>query len=364
MADPRSNGVPGPGERIPFRRFMEHALYDPESGYYTRRIRDVGRGGDFSTSATLDPLLGRAIARWIGERTRSLGRPADVIEVGAGTGALADTILEALGWRRRRSIRYHIVEISPLLRERQQRRLARRAVRWHDAMTAAIAAAGGSALVVSNELVDAFPVNVYQWNGRDRAWGEVFVEQTPAGSITETIQPPGPTPEPLPEPEPNWTDGQRIEIPWSYREWLSTWLPATRRLRMLTVDYGDTFPAVYERRPAGTLRAYLLHERLTGPGIYQLPGRQDLTADVDFSRLIAWGQTLGLATERLQCQKDFLQAHLTPREIARHSPREPDRRHPATMPAPPATPPALDPLGAGTAFKVLEQRLDRDMEIM
>ena len=47
-----------------FDRFMELALHDPERGYYARRIRGVGKGGDFTTTPMLTPALGKAVAAW------------------------------------------------------------------------------------------------------------------------------------------------------------------------------------------------------------------------------------------------------------------------------------------------------------
>ncbi|MCX6958973.1 MAG: class I SAM-dependent methyltransferase, partial [Verrucomicrobia bacterium] len=88
------------GGAIPFERFMQEALYHPRFGYYSAHIKDVGREGDFSTSATLDEGLGAAIASWIRLRSRELGwRDIPVIEVGAGNGALARSVLGHLGWK-------------------------------------------------------------------------------------------------------------------------------------------------------------------------------------------------------------------------------------------------------------------------
>ena len=67
------------GGEVSFERFMEFALHDPQAGYYARKVRTVGRRGDFSTAATLSPVLGRAIAAWAAETG-----PLPVIEVGAG----------------------------------------------------------------------------------------------------------------------------------------------------------------------------------------------------------------------------------------------------------------------------------------
>lgn len=97
---------------------------------------------------------------------------------------------------------------------------------------------------------------------------------------------------------------------------------------MLTIDYGDRAETMYHRRPHGTLRAYLLHQRLEGAEALQYPGRQDLTADVNFSDLIEWTSP-HLETKRLASLAEFLGKD--------------------------AEAEWLDPHGAGGAFKVLEQ---------
>jgi SAM-dependent MidA family methyltransferase len=102
---------------------------------------------------------------------------------------------------------------------------------------------------------------------------------------------------------------QRCEIHASVRAWLEGWLPAWRLGAMLTVDYGDVFPELYHRRPHGTLRAYLLHQRLSGADIYQNVGRQDITADVNFTDYRNWAQQLGLQEIGFQTQADFLRPH-------------------------------------------------------
>ena len=85
-------------------------------------------------------------------------------------------------------------------------------------------------------------------------------------------------------PQP-WPVGQRVEVHESFRVWLRAWLPGWNSGVMLTIDYGDTCPALYRRRPRGTLRAYAHHQRLEGREIYGAFGLRDLTADVNFSDL-------------------------------------------------------------------------------
>src|SRR6185436_11838029 len=83
---------------IPFREFMETALYHPEHGYYRRARDPFGRSGDFYTAEQLQPVFGILIAARIREMFVEMGSPADftVVELGAGRGEMA----EALGeWR-------------------------------------------------------------------------------------------------------------------------------------------------------------------------------------------------------------------------------------------------------------------------
>lgn len=301
------------GGTMPFDEFMALALYDPEHGYYTKHIGDVGgTRGDFATSATLSEVLARAIAKWIGEEIaahRWTG-PVHVIEVGGGNGALAAGILRSLGWWRRRSIRYHLVEVSPVLRELQRKRLGG-TIAWHETIADALAAADGKALIFSNELVDAFPAKWLRWEGT--RWEEIHVAFDPAQGMSEVFRElpadfsPGDfSAMALTKPLP----GHRIEIHPSFRRWLQDLAPQWHEGSMLTIDYGaDSADAIYARRPGGTLRAYHRQQRIEGGGIYARFGKQDLTSDVNFADLVKWGEALGWETVRLGSQRDFLTRH-------------------------------------------------------
>ena len=104
------------GGRIPFERWMHEALYHAEFGYYTASIREFGRQGDFTTWPLLNEGLARAIANWALEH-RPSGR-WNLIEIGAGAGTFAVSVIKAIGWWNRP--RYRIVEISPRLRRAQR----------------------------------------------------------------------------------------------------------------------------------------------------------------------------------------------------------------------------------------------------
>jgi SAM-dependent MidA family methyltransferase len=135
---------------------------------------------------------------------------------------------------------------------------------------------------------------------------ELGVSFSPEGGLTERLigvahDDPWFTPfESLPE-------GQRVERHDAYRHWLGSWSGSWKKGSLLTIDYGDLAPDLYARRPAGSLRGYWKHRRLTGGEVYALFGKQDLTADVNFSDLMAWGHSMNWSTASYTTQREFLQ---------------------------------------------------------
>ena len=288
------------GGSLPFERFMGEALYHPEFGYYTARIRDVGARGDFSTFATLGSALAQFLARWIIHN-----KARDVIEVGPGNGQLAYQILAQLGWWRRRSIRYHLVDVEGPLRVTQEKRLRGFRVQRHPDLQAALHTTGGHACIFSNELPDAFPCRVFELT--TEGWLELYLQIQPDG-IHEVLHPVE-----LPESTAfagDFRPGQRVEVHESYWAWLRSWAGGWTSGSMLTIDYGDTMPALYRRRQGGTLRGYAHHQRLAGHEIYQAPGRLDLTADVNFSDLEKWSEDLGWQTTCRGTLEELLEAKI------------------------------------------------------
>lgn len=318
---------------LSFERFMRFALYHPRHGYYARYAQDVGKRGDFSTAATLHPALAKAIAHW----ARAREGITEWIEVGAGDGSLARSILRGVGWWRRRAIRYRIVEVSPTLQTLQQQQLKGCNVYWYDSLARALGAAGGKATILANELVDAFPCVRLEWDGE--RWMEVGLSITSDSSAEALREPPPRIVPHLPKPWPEIAAGQRCEVQVAYREWLEEWLPKLARGNVLTIDYGDVYPRLYRRRPGGTVRAYFRHERYDRSEVYQRIGRQDLTCDVDFSDLRRWGTELGLVERAFVTQREFLLEHLPSSKAS----------------SDPALAFLLDENGAGNAFRVLWQ---------
>jgi len=304
---------------------MQEALYHPDFGYYSTNIQGIGgHRGDFTTTPELSRLPAQAIAAWIIEEascTPALknNKPLHIIEIGCGDGSLADEIFRSWTWLQRKRIRYHLIEISPVLRERQQKKLHRwrKHCGWHNHITDALKEAQGCALIFSNELIDAFPTVAIRWNAKDEQWEEIHLKFDPNSGLEEVFIPlaqsrPGDLAKyysVLQAPANDPRNGTRREFHASARNWLNSWVDQLHHGSMLTIDYGNTVDSLYHRRPEGSLRAYFQHQRMTGAALYQRFGRQDLTADVNFTDLENWGTASGLETVRLESFKEFIQGH-------------------------------------------------------
>jgi SAM-dependent MidA family methyltransferase len=309
---------------IPFEQFMAQALHDPQHGYYARRITGVGRRGDFTTAPMLSQAPAKSIAAWVARAFRETGC-RDLIEIGPGEGTLAAAVLRHLPWHVRLRTRLHLVETSAPLAEQQRKLLGKRAV-WHHHPQEALATCGGNAVIYSNELVDAFPVRRFQKTAL--GWQELAVHFDEKHAAQESLLSPAPLPD-----SSGFLDshplGQWIEVHESYHRFLKDWLPSWKSGRMLTIDYGATAENLYQRRPRGSIRGYLLQQRLEGLAIYQNIGRQDLTADVNFTDLQNWSEP-HVSEHKLTSFAEFLQGSND-------------------------APGLMDPHGAGGAFLVLDQ---------
>jgi SAM-dependent MidA family methyltransferase len=310
-------------ESLRFDRFMERALHDPDRGYYARRIRAVGRGGDFTTTPMLTPSLAKAVAAWAAEAMKSTGC-LDLIELGPGEGILAEAVMGHLPWWTRLRSHLHLVEKSQPLRAKQRERLGQK-VRWHATIEDALASCGGHACIYSNEFADAFPVR--RFRREESGWSELFLSPAEQWLACDDLPDSSVFDETFPI-------GQQVEVAEAFHQWQDDMLPHWRKGRMLTIDYGSEAASLYHRRPRGSVRAYFMQQRLEGPAIYQNPGRQDLTADVNFTDLQRW-TAAEMKTASLRTQREFL--------IPFANPANPSDAH------------ALELDGAGGAFMVLDQ---------
>ena len=292
---------------IPFRRFMERALYDPGQGYYASGRAAIGRRGDFITSVSVGPLFGRLLATQFEEMWERLERPArfEMVEQGANTGDFAHDVLSAAQSRPEffAALQYSIIEPFAPNAMRQRERLSQFGVQvtWHTSLEALPPFTG---VHFSNELLDAFPVHRVVF--RNGEWNEQYVTAD-LGNLRWTE---GPLSHPglsaflahLPQVE-----GYATEINLEAPAWLEA---AARRLErgyLLIADYGFVRSDYYlAERTGGTLACYYQHHRGDDPLAH--PGEQDLTAHVEFTTLAEQAERVGLTLAGFTDQHHFLAA--------------------------------------------------------
>ena len=271
------------GGWLPFDRLMAMALYEPGLGYYARDSRQFGlmpsSGSDFVTAPELSPLFGRTLARQVAQALDA-AQADEVWEFGAGSGALAAQLLQALGPRVRR---YAIVELSGALRERQAQALAAFGdrVQWLDALPEQM-----QGVVVGNEVLDAMPVQLLHWDGA--RWFErgVAVHEH---RLHWADRPTGLRP-PLDGPFP---PGTVTEIHPQAEAFIRTLAERLTRGAAFFIDYGFPEAEYYHpQRTGGTLMCHRAHQADTDP-LADL-GDKDITAHVNFTGLALAGQDAGL----------------------------------------------------------------------
>jgi SAM-dependent MidA family methyltransferase len=278
---------------ILFESFMEMALYEPEMGYYTSKDTDIGRAGDYFTSPHLHPIFGAMIGRQLEEFFSIMGEPEDfsVLEFGAGRGYLAKDILDYLRDKKiYKCLRYLISEINPFLAEKQKDLIKdhKDKVLWID--ISKINPLIGC--VISNELLDAFPVHLIEVRGKVK---EIYVS-IKDGIFIETLRDAPPSIyEYLKEFSIELPEGYRTEVNLRIKKWLKEIDQILNRGFILTIDYGYTAKDYYsEERSRGTLLCYKGHEISEDP--YTDVGKKDITSHVNFSSLKRWADALGIET--------------------------------------------------------------------
>ncbi|HEX2649670.1 MAG TPA: SAM-dependent methyltransferase [Burkholderiales bacterium] len=316
-----------------FARYMELALHEPGLGYYAAGSRKLGPAGDFVTAPELSPLFARTLARQIAQ----ILQPGEsVLEFGAGSGALAEVLLQEL------SVPYAVLETSPELKERQRERLGDR-VRWLERLPRNF-----RGVMIANEVLDAMPVHAIAWtnagilergvciNEHQLAWCDRPAHPEIASSsrkITIDLPPSG---------------RYESELALLARLWMRSLGRILERGAILVIDYG--FPEgeyFHPQRSMGTLACHYRHHVHADP--FYLPGLQDITAHVDFSALARSAREGGLEVLGYATQAQFLVNCGITEVLAQQNADDAARYLPAAA----AAQKLLSPSEMGELFKVL-----------
>ncbi len=283
------------GGWLPFDRFMASVLYAPGLGYYASGNRQFGAmpqsGSDFVTAPELSPLFGRALAAQVAQGLQAAGQHS-VMEFGAGSGALAEVLLDSLGDAVRD---YSIVDVSGSLRQCQQARLARFGgrVRWLSALPEAF-----SGVVLGNEVLDAMPVQLLHFDGS--TWFERGVVQHQGtlawGDLPTDLRPPL---------DAAFVPGTTTEIHPQAEAFISTVAGMLQQGLALFIDYGFPEAEYYlPQRHGGTLMCHRGHRADADP--LADVGAKDISAHVNFTAIALAAQAAGLDVLGYTSQARFL----------------------------------------------------------
>ncbi|MEZ5644706.1 MAG: SAM-dependent methyltransferase [Burkholderiaceae bacterium] len=288
---------------MPFDRYMTMALYEPGLGYYANTTPKFGhlpggvdgQGSDFVTAPELTPLFGQTLARQVAQALQATGTDG-IWEFGAGTGALALQLLDALDGLGVVLDRYTIVDLSGSLRERQQATLSRHAgrVHWADRLPDAF-----EGVVVGNEVLDAMPVQLLvRLAGH---WHERGVVVGPQGLLAWGDRPTALRP-PIEIEGPH---DYLTEIHPQAEAFMRTLAGQWRRGAAFFIDYGFPEAEYYHlQRHMGTMTCHRAHRRDDDP--LTDPGLKDITAHINFTGVALAAQEAGLSVLGYTSQGRFL----------------------------------------------------------
>ncbi|MBO1626535.1 class I SAM-dependent methyltransferase [Bacillus arachidis] len=308
---------------ISYSTYMNLALYDEDYGYYMKEREKIGRNGDFFTSSNISSVFAKTFARFFIRLVENGEIPPNICEIGGGTGRFAYAVLQE--WKHLSpetfiELRYSIVEVSSFHRKVQKHQLDSFS---NVSQYKSYEELGESftGVVFSNELFDAFPVEVVE--KRDSILYEVRITYTDEGKLTEVLRP-------IEERVSSYLrrrhiqlcDGQRFEVPIAMETYLQEVAKWFEEGLFITVDYGYTkaewmHPAHHE----GSIRGYYNHRLIRNPLKY--PGEMDITAHIHWDELKEIGEESALHTVWHTKQREFLLAAGILEQLAIHQDSDP-----------------------------------------
>jgi len=267
---------------IPYRDYIDAALYDPEIGYYASDRCRVGRSpeADFYTAESLGPVFARLVAaaaqKLLGEARAAA---ATFVEIAAEPGT---SLLDGLG-------------ANPFA--------GSRTIRQGEPLEVT-----GESVVFANEWLDALPFHRLVF--ADGRWRERGVCLTTDEMLEETLldaltPPVAAVADRLPKLAP---EGYELDLPLDAEKALEDLAGQPWTGLLLLFDYGKSWRQLTEACPAGTARAYRSHRQMNDL-LDSPPGRADMTCDICWDPLEASLRNIGFDPVALETQESFLVHH-------------------------------------------------------
>lgn len=265
---------------IPFRRYMEFALYFPGLGYYSNSRQKFGAAGDFVTAPVLSQLFGIMLAKQI-QQLLDFGVAPDIFEFGAGNGQLAADILSDIGDNLQS---YFILELSSSLAELQRLTIAKVVPQYLDKVIwVTNLPLEFDGIMLANEVLDAQPCDLIRYRG-----GEIF-------SVGVTVRDNGsfaycdyPLEQQLvsevAQLDLSVTRDYLTELHLTNQAFINSLAGSIRRGAILLIDYGYGSNEYYHpQQMNGRLRGFFRHHILDEVLVY--PGLIDITTSVNWSKI-------------------------------------------------------------------------------
>jgi SAM-dependent MidA family methyltransferase len=271
---------------MPVWRYMELCLMHPQHGYYVSRD-PLGREGDFTTAPEVSQMFGELLGLWAASVWKAIGSPPmlRLVELGPGRGTMMGDALRALRVLPPlyQSLSIHLVEINPVLREKQKATLSGvRNIAWHDSIDQV---PDGPAVILANEYFDVLPI--HQAVKRETGWHERVIKLDNDGKLMF-----GAADHPTPRFEvllPPLVRAAPVGAVFEWRPDAEIMKIATRVRDQdgaaLIIDYGHL------RSDAGDTFQAIARHSFTDP--LKNPGQADVTAHVDFQALVRAAEDLG-----------------------------------------------------------------------
>lgn len=261
--------------------------------YYYRTRDPLGYQGDFVTSPEISQMFGELIGLWVAQIWLDMGSPSSInwVELGPGRGTLTCDALRAIRKVPRflDKLSIHLVETSPVLREKQESVLEDYSVQWHEGLENL---PQGITFFIANEFFDALPIRQYVKEQND--WYERLVGLRGEKFVF------GLSPEPVSDIDFQAESGAVFEIPETGQRYMGTLAEHIARNEgaILTIDYGYWGPS-----SGDTLQALYKHKFISP---LEKCGEADLTSHVDFHALAQEGWKRELSVHSLSTQREFL----------------------------------------------------------
>ena len=306
------------GGWVGFDTFMAQALYTPGLGYYAHDSAKFGKlpfvvvageqlaGSDFVTAPEMTPLFGQTLAAQVAQALQ-MTHTNQIWEFGAGSGALALQVLDALAAQGQQVQRYCIVDLSGSLRVRQRETLARFAhvVEWVSELPETL-----QGVVLGNEVLDAMPVKllarvkgVWYERGVVEALGSALGKSVPERDNAFMWQD-----RPTDLRPPLEIDGEHdylTEIHPQGEAFIRTLGERMARGAAFFIDYGfGESEYFHPQRHMGTLVCHRLHKVDDDP--LADVGLKDITAHVNFTGTAVAAQEAGFEVLGYTSQAHFL----------------------------------------------------------